>query len=61
MTEIVSPQTLAAVVISGDFIPGITWNEIEDIEYFYFPIEPIEHGCFHINEIEEAMRMEGRM
>lgn len=54
-TEIVEPQMLAAVVMSGDFIPGITWNEIKQIEEFFFPSEPIEFTNFHIGEIEEAL------
>lgn len=53
-TEIVEPQMLAAVVMSGAFVPGIMWNEIKEIEEFFFPSEPIEYGNFHIGEIEEA-------
>lgn len=54
-TEIVEAQQLAAVVISGDFVPGITIKEIQKIENFFFPMEPIEYGNFHIAEIEEAL------
>lgn len=54
-TEIVEPQMLAAVVMSGDFVPGITWDEIKQIEDFFFPSEPIEFTNFHIGEIEEAL------
>jgi hypothetical protein len=54
MTEITSPQTLAAVTIHGDFEPGIKIDEIEAIEDFYFPQIPIECCNYHIGEIEAA-------
>lgn len=57
-TEITEPQMLAAVVISGPFVPGILYNEIKEIEEFYFPSEPINFGNFHIGEIEEALNDE---
>lgn len=53
-SEIVAPQMLAAVVISGDYRP-ITWNEVLEIEEFYFPSMPVELG-FSVGEIEASMR-----
>lgn len=53
-TEITNPQTLAAVVISGSYDRGIRYNEIKQIEEFYFPSSPIDLDNFHIGEIEES-------
>ena len=55
-SEIVTPQRLAAVVISGDYRP-ITWNEVLEIENFYFPDIPVEYG-FSIGEFEGSMEDE---
>lgn len=52
-SEIVTPQMLAAVVISGDYRP-ITWDEVLEIEEFYFPTIPVELG-FSIGEFEASM------
>lgn len=51
-TEITDPETLAAVVLYGDFEPGIRIDEIERLKEFYFPSEPFE---VHIGEIEMAL------
>ena len=53
-SEIVTPQMLAAVVISGDYRP-ITWDEVLEIEEFFFPSLPIELN-FSVGEIEESYR-----
>lgn len=53
-SEIVTPQRLAAVVISGDY-RFITWDEILEIEEFYFPSAPIEETYIFIGEIEESL------
>jgi hypothetical protein len=53
-TDIADARTLAAVVISGDFKAGITWNEILKIEDFFFPQVPLEYTNYSIGEIEEA-------
>lgn len=53
-TEITDAQTLAAVVMSGDFEPGITIKEIQQIEEFFYPSIPPEYTEIHIAEIEEA-------
>lgn len=55
-TEITDAQTLAAVVMSGDFEPGITIKEIQQIEEFFYPSIPPEYTEIHIAEIEEAER-----
>jgi hypothetical protein len=57
-TDIADARTLAAVVISGDFKAGVTWNEILKIEDFFFPQEPLEYINFGIGEIEEAQHDE---
>ena len=51
-TEIIDTETLAAVVLYGDFEPGIHIDEIERLKQFYFPSEPFE---MHIGEIEMAL------
>jgi hypothetical protein len=53
-SEIVKPQMLAAVVISGDYKP-ITWDEVLEIEEFFFPTLPADLG-FSIGEIEASYR-----
>lgn len=55
-TEITDAETLAAVVMSGDFEPGITIKEIQQIEEFFYPSIPPEYTEIHIAEIEEAER-----
>ena len=48
---------LAAMAISGPYIPGITKQEIKEIESFYFSFdETFETNNFSIYEIEEALR-----
>ena len=56
-SEIVTLQRLAAVVISGDYRP-ITWDEVLEIEEFYFPSVPIEEAYLFIGEIEESLHDE---
>ena len=55
-SEIVDSEMLAAVVISGDYNPSLSWKELERIKEFYFPSCPIEMDHFHIGEIEMAQR-----
>lgn len=57
-TEITDSQTLAAVTMYGSFIPTITYDEIKQIENYFFPSEPIELCNFHISEIENSLRDE---
>ena len=54
-TEITDPETLAAVVLYGDFDPSIRIDAIEELTQFYFPTEPFE---LHIGEIEAALKDE---
>ena len=54
-TEITDPETLAAVVLYGDFEPSIRIDDIEKLRQFYFPTEPFE---LHIGEIEAALKDE---
>lgn len=54
-TEITDPETLAAVVLYGDFDPSIRIDVIEELTQFYFPTEPFE---LHIGEIEAALKDE---
>ena len=54
-TEITDPETLAAVVLYGDFEPSIRIDAIEELTQFYFPTEPFE---LHIGEIEAALKDE---
>ena len=57
-TEIVDPQMLAAVVISGEY-KSISWDEVIEIENFYFPlILPLEFTELSIGEIEESLHDE---
>lgn len=56
-SEITTSQLLAAVVISGDY-RFITWDEILEIEEFYFPSAPIEETYIFIGEIEESLHDE---
>ena len=51
-TEITDAETLAAVVLYGEFKPGIRHDEIMKIKHYYFPSEPFE---LHIGEIEAAL------
>ena len=54
-TEITDAETLAAVVLYGDFEPSIRIDDIEKLRQFYFPTEPFE---LHIGEIEAALKDE---
>ena len=54
-TEITDPETLAAVVLYGDFDPSIRIDDIEELTQFYFPTEPFE---LYIGEIEAALKDE---
>ena len=57
-TEITEAEMLAAVMLTGDFNPGMTWREIEEARAFFFPCEPLEFHNFHIGEVEAALRDE---
>ena len=52
-TEIYEPYQLAAVVISGNFIPTITYQEIKRIEEHFFPSD--RDINFSIEEIEMSL------
>lgn len=52
-TEITDAETLAAVTLSGDFKPGITIKEIEQIKEFFFPHTPPEYILYDGDMMEE--------
>ena len=52
-TEITDAETLAAVVLYGDFDPSIRIDDIEKLKQLYFPSEPFE---IHIEEIMMALK-----
>lgn len=49
---------LAAMAISGPYVPGMTRQEIKETERFYFSFDETIFGTynFSIYEIEEALR-----
>ena len=54
-SDIADAEMLAAVALNGDFEPGITMHDIENLRDFYFPTVPFEYTNIHIHEIEEAL------
>lgn len=58
-TEITDAETLAAVTLSGDFKPGITIKEIEQIKEFFFPHTPPEYIPYDGDMMIKKIKWEG--
>lgn len=52
-TEITDAETLAAVVMYGQYDSSIRFNDIKNIKDYFFPSEPF---VIHIHEIEMALK-----
>lgn len=55
-TEITDAETLAAVTLSGDFKPGITIKEIEQIKEFFFPHTPPKYILYDGDMMMEEIK-----
>lgn len=54
-TEITDVETLAAVIMYGDYDSSLRHKDICEIKEFFFPSIPLELCEFHIGEIEMAL------
>lgn len=53
-TEVVDAETLAALVLEGCPLIGLTWARIQEIKEDYFPTIPVEYCNIHCGELSLA-------